>query len=67
MEHGPREGRHGLRGGVEPILHSGCLTTLGVLNGPESIAPVVAARSAGDPAAEAPRLSDRPRLEVVPR
>jgi len=48
--------------GVELILHCGDLTTLGLLDRLGAIAPVVAVRSAADPAAAPPRLLDGPHL-----
>jgi len=51
--------------GVELILHCGDLTTLGVLDRLESIAPVMAVRSSGDPAPAPPRLFDRPQVVEV--
>jgi putative phosphoesterase len=46
--------------GAELILHCGDLTTTGVLDALELIAPVVAVRSASDPPAAPPRLVDGP-------
>ncbi len=48
--------------GVELIVHCGDLTTLGVLDRLAEIAPVVAVRSAGDPAPAPPRLFDGPHV-----
>src|ERR1700683_2282435 len=45
---------------AERILHCGDLTTTGVLDALELIAPVVAVRSASDPPAAPPRLVDGP-------
>jgi len=48
--------------GAELILHCGDLTTAGLLDALEQIAPVVAVRSTSDPPAEPPRLVDGPLL-----
>src|SRR5271169_6398715 len=48
--------------GVSLILHCGDLTTTGILDHLESIAPVVAVRSQVDPPAAPPRLLDGPQV-----
>jgi len=48
--------------GAELILHCGDLTTAGLLDALEQIAPVIAVRSASDPPAQPPRLVDGPLL-----
>jgi uncharacterized protein len=48
--------------GVSLILHCGDLTTTGILDHLESIAPVVAVRSGADPPAAPPRLLDGPHV-----
>jgi uncharacterized protein len=48
--------------GVDLILHCGDLTTTGVLDRLEELAPVVAVRSANDPSPEPPRLFEGPHV-----
>lgn len=48
--------------GVSLILHCGDLTTTGVLDRLEAIAPIVAVRSGGDPPPAPPRLLDGPQV-----
>lgn len=48
--------------GVELILHCGDLTTAGLLDRLQAIAPVVAVRSAADPPPDPPRLYDGPHV-----
>ena len=49
-------------GGIDAILHCGDITSAAALDSLAAIAPVFATRSDGDPPADAPRLSDGPRV-----
>ncbi|MGH9156762.1 MAG: metallophosphoesterase family protein [Acidimicrobiales bacterium] len=52
-------------GDVDLVLHCGDITTTAALDDLESIAPVRASRSAGDPPPDPPRLDDGPRVIEV--